>query len=52
MGQGVDSCSLPPTLEALLPSKFSTNCGWSPDLKTGLATLGQGLAKVGSANPG
>lgn len=52
LGWGVESGSLPPTLEAPLASKFSTNWGRSPDVKTGLATVGPNLVKAGSANPG
>lgn len=52
LGWGVDSYTLPPTLDASLASKFSSNWAWSPDVKPGLATVGQDLVKAGSANPG
>lgn len=41
---------LPPTHTG--GPKFSTNWGKSPDLKTQLSTLGRGLARAESANPG
>lgn len=42
----------PPTWEAPLASKFGTNWGWSPDVQTGPATVGQDLIATESANPG
>lgn len=45
LGWGMDSCSLPSTLEALLASKFSTNWGWSPDLRTGWLPSDRGWPK-------
>lgn len=49
---GTQWTAAPSHLPPWQASKFSTNWGWSADLKTGPATLGQGLAKAGSANPG
>lgn len=45
-GRGAQRTAAPSHPPPWQASKFSTNWGWSADLKTGLATLGQGLAKT------